>query len=185
MILPIYTQSHQRTSVPFRMISLTLLLVLLSSMSACRFTSKPSKKQIEHAEKKVADIRARLYTPTDSKLLAEKLYHGSNPQNYPECVSGQIYLAYHSPKPIDEILKEYRAVLNKDGWEPRPGYPHDNNNFDVFQFGTQAFLLIDSSPIREDLLVVPTPIAPNQPQETTYYIQLLYYDPSIEKCSEM
>jgi hypothetical protein len=182
MIYPITTQSRSRVSPSSKLMLFTLFFVLLSIVSACRLSLKPSEEQVEHAEKAVSDVRASLYTPPDSKLLAEKLYHGSNPEDYPGCVSGQIYLAYHSIKPFEEILKEYRTVLNQAGWKQRLGYSHEDKNFDVFQLGTQVFLLIDSYPIREDLLVVPTSI---EPRDTMYYIQLLYYDPSIEKCSEM
>ena len=178
-------QVHGRKSIWTRMILLTFLLAVLCTISACRVSGKPSDEQIERAKKTVSEIRASLYTPDDVELLAEKLYHGSNPELYPGCASGHIYLAYHSPKPFDEILDEYRTVLPKEGWEPGLGYPHDDQNFDYFQIGTQTILLIDSYPIREDLLVVPTPIDPNGQQDTIYYIQLLYYEPSIRECSEM
>lgn len=185
MIYPITTQSHKRASPLSGMMLLILLLVVLGIISSCRISGKPSEEQIEHAEKAVSDIRASLYTPDDAELLAEKLYHGSNPELYPGCVSGHVYLAYHSPRPFDEILDEYRTALTKGGWEPRPGYPHNDQNFDYFQLGTQTILLIDSSPIREDLLMVPTPSDPNEQKDTIYYIRLLYYEPSIRKCSEM
>jgi hypothetical protein len=181
----ITTQSHKRESAWSRMICLTFLLAFLCTVSACRISDEPSEEQIKRAKETVSEIRASLYTPADVKLLAENLYHGSNPELYPECVSGHVYLAYHSPRPFDEILDEYRTGLTQGDWEPRPGYSHDDQNFDVFQLGTQTILLIDSYPIRQDLLVVPTPNDPNEQHDTIYYIQLLYYEPSIRECSEM
>ena len=154
-------------------------------VSSCKSTGKPSDEQIERAKKTVSDIRASLYMPDDVELLEEIINYGSNPEFYPGCVSGHVYLAYRSPKPFNEILEEYRTGLTKGGWEPSPGYSHDNENFDVFQSGTQATLLIASYPIREDILVVPTPIDPNEQQDTIYYIGLLYYEPSIRECSEI
>jgi hypothetical protein len=164
---------------------LAILLAFLCTLSACRKSGEPSDEQIERAKKTVSEIRASLYTPDDVELLAEKLYHGSNPEFYPGCVSGHVYLAYRSPRPFDEILEEYRTHLIEEGWEPSPGYPHDDQNFDYFQLGTQGILLIDSRPIREDLLVVPTPTDPNEQHDTIYYIRVLYYEPSIRECSEM
>ncbi|HEU0293839.1 MAG TPA: hypothetical protein VFR47_13950 [Anaerolineales bacterium] len=164
---------------------LTFILVLVCTISACRKAGEPSDEQIERAKKTVSEIRASLYTPADVELLAEKLYHGSNPEYYPGCVSGHIYLAYHSLRSFYEILEEYRTGLPNGGWEPRPGYSHADQDFDVFQLGTQGFLLIDAYPIREDLFVVPTTTNPNEQHDTIYYIQLLYYEPSIRECSEM
>jgi hypothetical protein len=154
-------------------------------ISSCKSSGEPSDEQIERAKTTVSEIRASLYTPADAELLEELLNYGSNPELYPGCVSGNVYLAYRSPKSFDEILDEYRTVLTKRGWEPRPGYPHNDQNFDYFQLGTQTILLIDSSPIREDLLVAPTPSDPNKQKDTIYYIRLLYYEPSIRQCSEM
>ena len=164
---------------------LTFILTFLCTISACRKAGEPSDEQIERAKKTVSEIRASLYTPDDVELLEEILNYGSNPEFYPGCVSGHIDLAYHSTRPFVEILEEYRTSLDKGVWEPRPGYPHDDQNFDFFQSGTQTVLLIDSYPIRKDILVVPTPIDPNEQQDTIYYIQLLYYEPSIRECSEM
>jgi hypothetical protein len=178
-------QSHKRETTWSRMIRLTFLLAFLYALSACSISGKPSDEQIERAKKTVSEIRASLHTPDDVELLEEILNYGSNPELYPGCVSGHVYLAYHSSRPFDEILEEYRTDLPKGGWEPSPGYSHDNENFDVFQLGTQATLLIASYPIREDILVVPTPIDPNEQQDTIYYIELLYYEPSIRDCSEM
>jgi hypothetical protein len=166
------------------MIRFIFLLAFLYTLSACRLSSKPSDEQIERAKRTVAEIRASLYAPDDVELLEEILNYGSNPEFYPGCVSGHAYLAYRSPKPFDEILEEYRTGLPKEGWEPRPGYPHDEKNHDVFQVGTQAIVLIASFPIREDILVIPTPIDPSEQHDTIYYIQLLYYEPSISECSE-
>jgi len=166
-------------------ILLTLFLTFLCTISACRISGEPSDEQIERAKKTVSEIRASLYTPADVVLLEEILNYGSNPELYPGCVSGHVYLAYRSPKSFDEILEEYRIGLPKGGWEPRQGYPHEDKNFDIFQLGTQVFLHIDSYPIREDILIVPTPIDPNEQHDTIYYIQLLYYEPSIRECSEM
>jgi len=164
---------------------LIFLVAFLFTSSACRMSGKPSDEQIERAKKIVSEIRATLYTPDKVELLEEILDYGSNPEFYPGCVSGHVYLAYRSPKPFDEILEEYRTGLPKEGWAPRPGYPHDEKNHDVFQLGTQAIFLIASFPIREDLLVIPTPIDPNEQHDTIYYIRLLYYEPSIRECSEM
>jgi hypothetical protein len=148
-------------------------------------SGEPSDEQIEKAKKTVTEIRASLYTPDDVELLEENLNYGSNPEFYPGCVSGNVYLAYRSPRPFNEILEEYRTVLTTEGWKPRQGYSHNDENFDVFQLGTQTTLLIDSYPIRVDILVVPTPIDPNKQQNIIYYIELLYYEPSIGDCSEM
>ena len=164
---------------------LTFLLAFLCTISACRKSGEPSDEQIERAKKTVSEIRASLYTPDDVEVLKEILNYGSNPEFYPGCVSGNVYLAYHSSRPFDEILEEYRIGLAKGGWEPRPGYSHDDKNFDVFQLGAQAILLIDSYPIGEDILLVPTPIDPNEQQDIIYYIELLYYEPSIRECSEI
>jgi hypothetical protein len=164
---------------------LTILLVFLCTISACRKSGEPSDEQIERAKKTVSEIRASLYTPDDVELVEEILNYGSNPELYPGCVSGHVYLAYRSSKPFDEILDEYRIGLPEGGWEPSPGYPHDLQYIDVFQSGTQAILFIASHPIREDILVVPTPSDPNKQKDTIYYIQLLYYEPSISECSEM
>jgi hypothetical protein len=181
----IATKSDKTGTTWSRMIWLTFLLAFLCTISACRISGKPSDEQIEHAKKAVSDIRASLYTPADAELLEEVLNYGSNPEFYPGCVSGHAYLAFRSPRPFDEILEEYRAGLANGGWEPSPGYPHDDKNHDVFQLGTEATLLIASYPIREDILVVPTPIDPNEQQDTIYYIALLYYEPSISECSEL
>jgi len=181
----ITAQIRNKPHISYKIIIFGIVLISMFLVSSCKSSGEPSDEQIEHAEKAVSDIRASLYTPDDAELLAERLYHGSNPELYPGCVSGHVYLAYHSPRPFDEILDEYRTVLTKGGWEPRPGYPHNDQNFDYFQLGTQTILLIDSSPIREDLLVVPTPSDPNKQKDTIYYIRLLYYEPSIRQCSEM
>ena len=185
MRYPITPQPHKGSSPSIWIVLLILLLVFLGVISSCRITNKPSKAQIERAKKTVSDIRTSLYTPADSQLLAEKLYHGSNPELYPGCVSGHIYLAYHSPRPFVKILAEYRIALTKEGWEPSPGVSHNDQNFDYFQLGTQSILSIDYFPIREDLLIVPTPRDPNEQKGTIYYISLLYYEPSIKECSEM
>ena len=178
-------ESHKRKLTRSRMVLLTFLLTFLCTISACRVSGRPSEEQIERAKKTVSEIRASLYTPDGVELLAEKLYHGSNPELYPGCVSGDIYLAYHSSRPFVEILEEYRTGLSQGDWEPDPGYSHNDQNFDVFRSGTQTILSIDSYPIREDILVVPTPVDPNEQDETIYYIQLLYYEPSVRECSEM
>lgn len=167
-----------------RIYKLTLLLVFLCTIGACRKSGEPSDEQIDRAKKTVSEIRASLYTPADAELLAEKLYHGSNPELYPGCVSGHVYLAYQSPRPFDEILEEYRIGLNQGDWKSSPDYPHNLEYIDVFQSGTQAILFIASHPIREDILIVPTPIDPSAQQDTIYYIQLLYYEPSERECSE-
>ena len=169
----ITTQAHKSKSLRSPVMLLTTLLAFVCTISACRISGKPSDEQIERAKKTVSEIRVSLYTPDDVELLEEILNYGSNPEFYPGCVSGHVYLAYHSSRPFDEILVEYRTGLTKGGWEPSPGYSHDNENFDVFQLGTQATLLIASYPIREDILVVPTPIDPNEQQDTIYYIELL------------
>lgn len=165
------------------LICLTNMAVLLT-ISACKTAGKPSEEQIEHTKKAISDIRASLYAPADAELLAEKLYYGSNPDLYPGCVSGEIYLAYHSPRTFEEILKEYRAGLKDAGWEPSPDYSHDHKDIDVFQTGPQTILFIASYPIREDILVIPTLTNLNDQQGTIYYIQLLYYEPSIHTCGE-
>ena len=164
---------------------LILFLIFLCAISACRLSGKPSEKQIERAKLIVSEIGAALYTPGDVELLEEILNYGSNPEFYPGCVSGHIYVAYRSPKPFDEVLDEYRIGLPGGQWEPSPGYPHDLEDVDFFRSGTQAMLTIASSPIREDILIVPASISPKEQQETIYYIQLLYYEPSISECSEM
>jgi len=185
MTFTIITQNDKRGIRWSRVILLTFFFAFLFTTGACRISGKPSDKQIERAKETVSEIRESLYTPANVELLAEELYHGSNPELYPGCVSGHVYLAYHSPQPFDEILEEYRAGLRKEGWEPRLGYPHDEKDHDVFQLGTQAIFLIASFPIREDLLVIPTPIDPSEQHDTIYYIRLLYYEPSIRECSEM
>lgn len=177
-------KSPKRESTGLRTILLASL-AFLWLISACRISGKPTDEQIERAKKTVSEIRASLYTPDDVELLEEILNYGSNPELYPGCVSGHVYLAYSSPRPFIEILEEYRTGLTTGGWEPSLGYSHDDKNFDVFQLGTQATLLIDSYPIREDILVVPTPTKLNKQQDTIYYIELLYYEPSIRECSEM
>lgn len=128
------------------------------------------KNKLKRAKETVSEIRASLYTPADAELLSEKLNYGSNPELYPGCVSGHIYLAYYSPRPFDELLEEYRIGLSKGGWEPDPGYSHNDQNFDFFRSGTQTILSIASYPIREDILVVPTSVDPNEQHETIYYI---------------
>ena len=163
----------------------TFIMIFLCTISACRLSGKPTEEQIERAKKTVSEIRSSLYTPDDVALLEETLHYGSNPEFYPGCVSGHIYLAYRSPRSFVEILEEYRVSLPKEGWNPDPGYPHDLEDVDFFRSGTQAMLDIASYPIREDILVVPTPIDPNEQQDTIYYIALLYYEPSISECSEM
>jgi len=178
-------QVRERKSTWSRVISLACLLVLLYTISACRISGEPSDEQIERAKKTVSEIRASLYTPVDAELLEDILNYGSNPELYPGCVSGDVYLAYRSPRPFVEILEEYRTSLDKGVWQPSPGYPHDYKNHDDFQLGSQAILLIASYPIREDILVVPTPSDPNDQQDTIYYIALLYYEPSISECSEL
>jgi len=178
-------QSNKRATTFSRMIRLVFLLAFLCAISACRISGKPSDKQIERAKTTVSEIRASLYTPDDVELVEEVLNYGSNPELYPGCVSGNIYSAYRSPKPFNEILEEYRTGLSNEGWEPRQGYPHDDQNFDYFQLGTQTILLIDSSPIREELLAIPTPNDPDKQRHTIYYMRLLYYEPSIRECSEM
>jgi len=162
-----------------------IVLTLMFLVSSCKSTGEPSDEQIERAKTTVSEIRASLYTPDDVELVEEIINYGSNPEFYPGCVSGNVYLAYHSSRSFDEILEEYRIGLAKGGWEPRPGYSHDDKNFDVFQLGAQAILLIDSYPIGEDILLVPTPIDPNEKQDIIYYIELLYYEPSIRECSEI
>jgi hypothetical protein len=178
-------QDPERQSAWSRMMLLTFLLAFLCTISACRKSGEPSDEQIERAKTTVSEIRAALYTPDDVELLEEILNYGSNPEFYPGCVSGHVYLAYHSPRPFDEILEEYRTHLIEEGWEPSPGYPHDLEDVDFFRSGPQAMLDIASHPIREDILVVPTPIDPNEQHDTIYYIQLLYYEPSIRDCSEV
>jgi hypothetical protein len=176
-------QSHKRESAWPR----TMLLAALAFLwliSACRATGEPSEEQIERAKKTVSEIRTSLYIPADAKLLAEKLYHGSNPELYPGCVYGHIYLAYYSPRPFEEILDEYRIGLRKADWEPSPGYAHDREDTDIFQLGSQVLMDIASFPLREDLLIVPTSTILNEQQGTIYYISLTYYDPSISNCSE-
>jgi hypothetical protein len=96
----------------------------------------------------------------------------------------EIYLAYHSPLAFEEILGEYQAGLKGAGWEPSPDYSHDHKDIDVFQTGPQTILFIASYPIREDILVIPAPINLNDQQGTIYYIQLLYYEPTIHECRE-
>jgi len=167
----------------FLLICLANIAVLIT-MNSCRSAGEPSDEQIERAKKTVSEIRASLYVPDDVELLEEILNYGSNPEFYPGCVSGHVYLAYRSTKTFDEILEEYRVGLNKGVWESSPDYPHDVNWIDVFQSGTQAELFIASNPIREDILVIPTPIDPNEQHDTIYYIQLLYYEPSIRECRE-
>jgi hypothetical protein len=181
----ITTQSHKRETSWSRMIRLIFFLAFLYTISACRISGKPSDEQIERAKKTVSEIRASLYAPGDVELLEEILNYGSNPELYPGCVSGHVYLAYRSPKPFDEILDEYRTGLTKGGWEQSPRYSHDDQNFDVFESGTQAILSIASYPLRKDILEIPTSANPNEQQGTIYYIQLLYYEPSIRECSEM
>jgi hypothetical protein len=178
-------QFHKIEFTCSRIRLLTILLAFLCTVNACRKSGEPSEEQIERAKKTVSEIRASLYTPADAELLEELLNYGSNPEFYPGCVSGDVYLAYRSPKSFDEILQEYRTGIDEGGWQPSPGYPHDDKNHDVFQLGTQAILLIASYPIREDILVVPTPSDPNEQQDTIYYIALLYYEPSISECSEL
>lgn len=148
-----------------RMMLLTFILIVMFTVGACR-------KQIERAKKTVSEIRASLYTPDDVELLEEILNYGSNPEFYPGCVSGDVYLAYHSSRPFDEIFEEYRTSLITGGWVPSPGYSHKKEYFDVFQLGTQTSLLIASFPIREDILVVPTTIDPNEQRDIIYYIEL-------------
>jgi hypothetical protein len=57
-----------------RLLFLALMIRLYLVLSACQ----PRNEQIEQTETAVSDIRASLYAPADAKLLAEKLYHGSN-----------------------------------------------------------------------------------------------------------
>jgi len=181
----ITTQAHKSKSLRSPVMLLTTLLAFVCTISACRISGKPSDEQIERAKKTVSEIRVSLYTPDDVELLEEILNYGSNPEFYPGCVSGHLYLAYRSPRPFNEILEEYRTGLTKGGWEPDPGYSHNDPNFDFFRSGTQTILSIASHPLREDILVVPTPIDPNEQYETIYYIELLYYEPSVRECSEM
>ena len=166
------------------MIWLGIILTSLFLISSCRFSGEPSDEQIEQAKEATSDIRATLYTPADAKLLAEKLYYGTNPDLYPGCVSVEIYLAYHSPLAFEEILGGYRAGLGDTGWEPSQDYSHDHKDIDVFQTGSQTILFIASFPIREDILVIPTPTNLNNQQGTIYYIQLLHYEPTIHECRE-
>lgn len=181
---PITVQTQKKQSLPRKIIIFGIVLTFIFLVSSCKSNGEPSEEQIEQAKKVVSDIRASLYTPDDAELLAEKLYHGSNPDLYPGCVSGHIYLAYYSPRPFEEILNEYRIGLREAGWEPSPGYAHDRKDTDIFQLGSQTLMDIASFPLREDLLIVPTPSISNEQRGTIYYISLTYYDPAISNCSE-
>lgn len=88
------------------------------------------------------------------------------------------------PSHLEEIPGEYRVRLNDAGWEPSPDYAHDHKDIDVFQAGPQTILFIASHPPRADILIVPTLTNSKEQLGTIYYLQLLYYDPTIHECRE-
>jgi hypothetical protein len=165
-----------------RLIWLGAFSVMLLLVSACR-GGEPSDAQIESAKATVATIRDTLYVPADATLLAEEPLYGTNPELKPGCVRAFVLMAYQAHRPFEQILAEYREALQTAGWEPSPYHSHDQNDYDIFIMGTQRFLEISDSPLRPDLLSVPTPAGVSEQPATTYYLQLSHYDPSILKCS--
>lgn len=165
-----------------RIILSGVLLAWLLTVSACR-GGEPSDEQIESAKTAVAAIRETLYVPADATLLAEKLLHGTNPENKPGCVRAFVLMAYQAPRPFEQILAEYREALQTAGWELSPYHSHDQNDYDVFIMGTQDFVDIADHPLRPDLLPIPSPPSASGQTFTVYYLELSHYDPSILKCS--
>lgn len=184
MQITITKQDQKRRIQPPWFSPILIILIIILFVNSCKLPDEPSDDEIEQIQKKVLDIRASLYTPDNAELLDEKLYYGSNPELYPGCVSGEIYLAYSSPETFREILKEYHTNLFDSDWELSPDYSHNNEGIDVLQAGPQTLLFIASHPIRPDILAISTLANPNRQEGTIYYIQLLYYEPSVSECKE-
>jgi hypothetical protein len=162
---------------------LTFLLAFLCTISACRKSGEPSDEQIENSKTAVAAIRDTLFVPADATLLAERLKYGTNPELMPGCVTAFILMAYQSPRNFKQILTEYREALKTTNWEPSPYHSHDQYDYDIFIMGTQDFFEISNSPLRQDILPVPTLPSTSEQYFSIYYLELSHYDPAIIGCS--
>ena len=165
-------------------LALSGVLILMAIATACNSSGQPSQAEIEATNKAVADIRASLYKPADAELLGEKTHYGTNPKDYPGCVTSHIELAYRSSRSFAEILDDYRVALEGTGWKPSPDYTHNSSDGDIFESGPQTLLSIASFPLREDVLVIPTLVSSGEQQGIIYYVGLSYYQPSRRDCSE-
>jgi hypothetical protein len=160
-----------------------IILVAVLALNACGLGGQPSDKEIDEAKIKVSQIRNSLYLPKGVTLLKEILTYGTNPRLYPGCVTGMVYISYRTSRTFEEVLNEYREALKIDGWEPSPNQRHDQPDVDFFVKGPQVILEISSSPLRPDLLLIPT--LPGGQNLITYYLGLLYFSISRDECSEI